>query len=108
MTDRVLAHDEAGDGPVLVFVHGHPFDRRMWAPQVRSLSADFRVLAPDLPGYGGSPPAGRKVTMGELGEPIGRFMDALDVPRAVIVGLSMGGLVAMMCSGWIALTESSA
>jgi 3-oxoadipate enol-lactonase len=67
----------------------------MWAPQVRSLSADFRVLAPDLPGYGGSPPAGRKVTMGELGEAIGRFMDALDVPRAVIVGLSMGGLVAM-------------
>jgi 3-oxoadipate enol-lactonase len=78
-----------------VFVHGHPFDRRMWAPQLRSLSAGFRVLAPDLPGYGGSPPAGRTVTMGELADAVGRFMDARDVTRAVIVGLSMGGLVAM-------------
>jgi 3-oxoadipate enol-lactonase len=95
VTDGLLAHDEAGEGPALVFLHGHPFDRRMWAPQLRALSAEFRVLAPDLPGYGGSPPGGRKVTMGEFADAISRFIDALDVPRAVIVGLSMGGLVAM-------------
>lgn len=95
MTDELLAHDDAGEGPVLVLLHGHPFDRRMWAPQLRSLSAGFRVLAPDLPGYGGSPPRGRKVTMGEFAGAVRGFIDALGVARAIVVGLSMGGLVAM-------------
>jgi len=95
MSHDLLGHDEAGEGPALVLLHGHPFDRRMWAPQLRSLSTDFRVLAPDLPGYGASPPRGRTVSMGELAEAVVRFADALDVPRAIVVGLSMGGLVAM-------------
>jgi 3-oxoadipate enol-lactonase len=95
VTDDLLAHDDAGEGPALVLLHGHPFDRRMWAPQLRSLSAGFRVLAPDLPGYGGSPPHRRKVTMGELADAVRQLMDALDVTRAIVVGLSMGGLVAM-------------
>jgi 3-oxoadipate enol-lactonase len=67
----------------------------MWAPQLRSLSAGFRVLAPDLPGYGGSPPRGRKVTMGQLADAVRHLLDALGLARAVVVGLSMGGLVAM-------------
>jgi 3-oxoadipate enol-lactonase len=95
LNDRLLAHDDAGEGPALVLLHGHPFDRRMWAPQLRSLSAGFRVLAPDLPGYGGAPPRGRTTTMGELADAVLDFIDALDVTRAVVVGLSMGGLVAM-------------
>jgi 3-oxoadipate enol-lactonase len=95
VNDDLLAYDDAGEGPALVLLHGHPFNRRMWAPQVRSPSADFRVLAPDLPGYGDSPPRGPKVTMGELADAVRRLIDALEVRRPVIVGLSMGGLVAM-------------
>jgi 3-oxoadipate enol-lactonase len=95
VTAELLAPEDAGQGPALVLVHGHPFDRRMWAPQLRSLSHQFRVLAPDLPGYGGSPPLGDTVTMRALAEEVSRFIDAVGVPRAVVVGLSMGGLVAM-------------
>ena len=47
-----LAHDDAGDGPVVVLIHGHPFDRAMWAPQLAALRGRFRVIAPDLPGFG--------------------------------------------------------
>jgi 3-oxoadipate enol-lactonase len=39
-----LAYDDRGSGaPVIVLVHGHPFDRRMWAPQLDSLTGDARA-----------------------------------------------------------------
>lgn len=90
-----IAYDEAGSGPAIVFIHGHPFNRTMWAPQLKSLSHDFRVLAPDLPGYGESPGRGSKVTMREFADAVLESLDAAGVSDAVAVGLSMGGLVAM-------------
>jgi len=89
------ACDEAGDGPPLVLIHGHPFNRMMWRPQLASLSADLRVIAPDLPGYGAAPGRGRKVTMPEFAGAILELVDQLGVERFAVAGLSMGGLVAM-------------
>ena len=51
-----LALEDRGSGPAIVFLHGHPFSRAMWAQQIAALSDEFRVVAPDLPGYGESPP----------------------------------------------------
>ncbi len=90
-----LAHDDRGSGRPVVLIHGHPFDRRMWAPQLEALSRDFRLLAPDLPGYGASPSGPRKITMSELADAVLGLMDAVEIGRATIVGLSMGGLVTM-------------
>jgi 3-oxoadipate enol-lactonase len=90
-----LAYDERGSGETIVFVHGHPFNRSMWEPQLAALAAEFRVIAPDLPGYGESPARGETNTMRELADSIVALLDALDVGRAVVVGLSMGGLIAM-------------
>ena len=96
-----LAHEDRGTGDAIVLIHGHPFDRRMWLPQVRVLSDEFRLVAPDLPGYGESPSPAATVTMRELAEAVILTLDAIDVPRAAIVGLSMGGLVAMeLALGW--------
>jgi 3-oxoadipate enol-lactonase len=50
-----LAFDDAGHGECVVLIHGHPFDRTLWAPQVAGLRDTFRVLAPDLRGFGQSP-----------------------------------------------------
>jgi hypothetical protein len=48
-----VAYDDEGGGEPLVLVHGHPFDRSMWRPQVEAFSrAGWRVIAPDLRGYG--------------------------------------------------------
>jgi 3-oxoadipate enol-lactonase len=90
-----LAHDDVGDGPVVVLVHGHPFNRGMWAPQLDALRGRFRVIAPDLRGYGDSPVTPGTVTMAQLAADVGHLLDRKSVASAALIGLSMGGLVVM-------------
>jgi pimeloyl-ACP methyl ester carboxylesterase len=92
---RAVAYEESGVGVPLVLVHGHPFNRSMWSPQRERLSREFRVIALDLPGYGDSPPRSEVMTMRAFAEVVLELLDHLEIERAVIVGLSMGGLVAM-------------
>jgi 3-oxoadipate enol-lactonase len=90
-----LAFDDAGRGDCVVLIHGHPFDRTLWAPQFAALSDGFRVVAPDLRGFGRSPVTPRLVTMREYAADVEELLDGLEIARAAIVGLSMGGLVTM-------------
>jgi 3-oxoadipate enol-lactonase len=90
-----LAYDERGAGETIVFVHGHPFDRSMWSPQLERLSDAFRVLAIDLPGYGDSSPRAEVMTMRAFADAVVELLDGLAIARSLVVGLSMGGLVAM-------------
>ena len=90
-----LAHDDAGDGPVVVLIHGHPFNRGMWAPQLAALRGRFRVIAPDLRGYGDSPVTPGTVTMAQLAADVGHLLDRKGITSAALAGLSMGGLVVM-------------
>lgn len=80
---------------MLVLVHGHPFNRSMWHPQLDDLSAHFRLLALDLPGYGESPMRRDPMTMRLFADAVIDLLDLLGIQRAIAVGLSMGGLVAM-------------
>ncbi len=77
----------------LLFVHAFPLDARMWDAQVRTFSASMPVVAPHLPGFGGSPAAGGVMTMGAAAQRCLEAMDAAGVDRAVVCGLSMGGYV---------------
>jgi pimeloyl-ACP methyl ester carboxylesterase len=95
MPFSTLAHEDRGDGSAIVFLHGHPFSRAMWALQVEALSDEFRVIAPDLPGYGESPPLAQVMSMRRFADAVLELLDALGIARATVVGLSMGGLVAM-------------
>jgi pimeloyl-ACP methyl ester carboxylesterase len=95
MAAATLAHDDRGTGPAIVFLHGHPFSRAMWAVQVEALSDEFRVVAPDLPGYGATPPLAQIMSMRRFADSVLDLLDVLGVERATVVGLSMGGLVAM-------------
>lgn len=92
-----LAYDDAGAGagPGVVLIHGHPFDRSLWRPQVAALAGDFRVVAPDLRGFGESPVTPHLVGLGEYAGDVVELLDRLGIGQAAIVGLSMGGLVAM-------------
>jgi pimeloyl-ACP methyl ester carboxylesterase len=90
-----LAYDDAGSGECVVLIHGHPFDRTLWEPQVAALRGSFRVLAPDLRGFGQSPVTPGVVTMREYAADIEELLGRLGITRAAVVGLSMGGLIAM-------------
>jgi 3-oxoadipate enol-lactonase len=95
VTTADLAFDDAGSGPAVVLIHGHPFNRSMWAPQVAALRDRYRVIVPDLRGYGDSPVTPGLVTMAELAADIRGLLGRLGVGTAALAGLSMGGLVMM-------------
>ncbi|MFE9684604.1 alpha/beta fold hydrolase [Streptomyces sp. NPDC006285] len=81
----------------LVLIHGHPFDRTMWAPQVAAFSPDRRVIVPDLRGYGASPVVPGVTPLSVFAEDVAALLDELRVPEFVLGGLSMGGQIAMEC-----------
>lgn len=92
-----LAYDDEGDGPgtPLVLVHGHPFDRSMWAPQVPVAAAGRRVIVPDLRGYGASEVVPGVTPLETFARDVAALLDHLGVPEAVVGGLSMGGQIVM-------------
>ncbi|MGR8009367.1 alpha/beta fold hydrolase [Streptomyces hypolithicus] len=87
---------DAGDEP-LVLIHGHPFNRTMWAPQTAAFSATHRVIAPDLRGYGESDVVPGATPLSTFAADIEALLDHLGVERAVLAGLSMGGQIVMEC-----------
>jgi pimeloyl-ACP methyl ester carboxylesterase len=91
-----LAHDRAGPrgAPAVVLLHGIGGGRRIWRGSVDRLAgAGFDVVAVDLPGYGGSTglaPGG----IDTMAAAVLALLDTLALPRAAVVGHSMGGMVA--------------
>jgi 3-oxoadipate enol-lactonase len=92
-----LAYSDKGAGTPLVLIHGHPFNRSMWAPQTAAFAGSHRVITPDLRGYGASPVTEGIVPLSMFAEDIAQLLDSLDVDRFVLGGLSMGGQIAMEC-----------
>lgn len=91
-----FGYEDRGSGDSLVLVHGHPFDRSMWRPQVERFSrAGWRVIVPDLRGYGGSTVVPGTTTLETFARDIAGVLDHLGVERCVLGGLSMGGQIVM-------------
>lgn len=89
-----LSYDDQGSGPAVILLHGYPLCRAMWQPQLKDLSAaGYRVIAPDLRGFGTSPLAQDRVSMDTYADDVIALMDDLGLGRAVVVGMSMGGYV---------------
>jgi 3-oxoadipate enol-lactonase len=93
--DIQLAYTDTGVGLPVVLLHGYPFNRSMWNEQVSALSNSFRVITPDLRGLGESDASSGPATMDRMAQDVAMLLDHLEIPRAVIGGLSMGGYVAL-------------
>lgn len=90
------AQGREGD-PVVVLLHGWPLDRSIWSEVApRIASAGFRVLCPDLPGFGGSGAldAGRWTVEG-FAEEVADFLDEQASSRVAVAGHSFGGYVTL-------------
>jgi 3-oxoadipate enol-lactonase len=92
---RDVRYLESGAGQPLVLVHAFPLNADQWRPQLERLPEGWRALAPDLRGFGGPRlDDDQPITMDDYATDVSAFMDALDIDRAVIGGLSMGGYIA--------------
>jgi pimeloyl-ACP methyl ester carboxylesterase len=91
-----LAYQSEGQGIPLLLIHGFPLNSQMWEPQIRSLSNQASVLAPDLRGHGDSEPVEGPYSMDMLADDCISLLDALDIEQpAVVCGLSMGGYITL-------------
>ncbi|HEX6534145.1 MAG TPA: alpha/beta hydrolase [Gemmatimonadaceae bacterium] len=97
LDDITIAYDDVGAGPdVLLLVHGHPFNRSMWKPQLAALAdSSWRIIAPDLRGYGESTVVPGRATLDVFAADLATLLDRLGVERVVLGGLSMGGQIVM-------------
>jgi len=96
-TDGVeVEYDVRGSGPVaLVFIHGWICDRTHWRRQVDAFSDGHTVVTLDLAGHGNSGTDRDAWTIDRFGADVQAVVEALDLPRVILVGHSMGGQVAL-------------
>lgn len=94
-----LAYLDEGQGTPILLVHGFPLDHTMWEPQIAALAERYRVIAPDLRGFGqsslGQIDPSRGVSMEQYADDLADLLDALGITAPIVlVGLSMGGYIA--------------
>jgi pimeloyl-ACP methyl ester carboxylesterase len=92
-----LAFEEFGSGKPLVLLHAFPLSGKMWLPQIASIvENNFHVIVPDLPGFGKSKTFSNEINrMEAMAKAISELLIGLNIPKAIIGGLSMGGYVAL-------------
>ncbi|HEX6665906.1 MAG TPA: alpha/beta fold hydrolase [Solirubrobacterales bacterium] len=92
---RSVNYLEAGEGPVLLLVHGMAGSAENWREVVQPLARAHTVIVPDLPGHGESEPGGGDYSLGALAAGLRDLLIALGHERATLVGHSLGGGIAM-------------
>lgn len=96
-----FAWREAGDGELVVLLHGLGGSRISWEPQLHDLSVDRRIAAWDMPGYGMSAPLpDDPLTFRALAGAAADFIRLLGDEHAHVVGISMGGMIAQYLAAW--------
>lgn len=86
---------DVGDGTPLVLLHAFPLSSSMWLVQREQLAKKFRVITPDLRGFGGSLLGSDEPSIDTMADDVATLLRSKGIARAVIGGLSMGGYVAM-------------
>ncbi len=95
---RPVSYLEAGTGPVLLLIHGMAGTFENWRSVIEPLARHHTVIAPDLPGHGGSAPGGGDYSLGSLAAGLRDLLVTLGHKRATLVGHSLGGGIAMQFS----------
>lgn len=90
-----VALEVAGQGPLVVLLHGIGGNRKAWFEQIAALAPEFTVAAWDARGYGESDDYEGPLEFGDFARDLARVLDAFGVQRAHLVGCSMGGRIAL-------------
>jgi pimeloyl-ACP methyl ester carboxylesterase len=98
---RTIAYLDSAPGKTAlrtcVLLHAFPIGANLWEPQMRSVPDGWRLVTPDLRGFGGSTELDSvsALSMNDYADDVSDLMDELGIPRAVVGGASMGGYAAM-------------
>ena len=99
LPDTTVVHYlEAGQGPVLVLVHGLGSSSEIWRETIIRLARDYRVIAPDLPGYGKSDRPRADYSVRYHAASLTQFLDVLGIEKAALAGNSLGGWLAVLAA----------
>jgi len=91
-----LSYDDLGEGSIpIIFLHGFPFDKSMWQIQLDFLKSSNRVIACDIRAFGKSRDEESSLSIELFADDLIKFMDTLNIERAIVCGLSMGGFVTL-------------
>ncbi len=91
---REANYVDAGEGPALVFVHGLGASWQSWLENIPEFARDHRVVAVDLPGFGGSELPDGDISIEYYANWVYRLLDELGIAEGAVVGNSMGGFIA--------------
>ncbi len=94
--NEISYSDTGGAGTAVLFIPAFPFSSEMWGPQIDELGNDFRVITPDLKGFGASdaPDDRSTYSMDAYADELAALLDEAGAAKVVVVGLSMGGYIA--------------
>ncbi|MGH7824256.1 MAG: alpha/beta fold hydrolase [Candidatus Binatia bacterium] len=86
---------DAGKGEAIVLIHDFPLNSRMWEPQIQALSGHYRLIAPDLTGFGLTPASATEVSLADHAREVLNTINTLGIERVTLAGVSVGGYVAL-------------
>jgi tRNA nucleotidyltransferase/poly(A) polymerase/alpha-beta hydrolase superfamily lysophospholipase len=92
---KLVFFQRPGKGIPLILLHGYPLDHSIWQPIIPYLQNDAHLIMPDLPGYGSTPIPERIYSIEQMADDIVGLLDFLRIKKAIVVGHSMGGYVAL-------------
>jgi pimeloyl-ACP methyl ester carboxylesterase len=88
-----LAYRDEGAGQPLLFIHAFPLNSALWEDQITALSPHYRVIAPDLRGFGDSARGSGASSLDQYADDLAALLGQLAIESATIVGLSLGGYI---------------
>ena len=86
---------EKGHGFPVVFIHGFCESNSIWKALSEELSDDFRIICPDLPGFGKSPLPENDFSLEEIGDKIVSWLENLGIKECIVIGHSLGGYISL-------------
>jgi len=95
-----MVFDDIGEGETILFIHGQPFDRSMWDDQKPILGQKFRLIIPDLRGYGETEFNEGMILLDELALDLLHLLGHLAISKVTVISLSMGGQIALEMYNW--------
>jgi len=97
VNNHTISYTDEGKygAPVIIFIHGFPFNKSMWSPQLELLRDHCRIITYDIRGFGNSSTGTLEFSIELFVKDLIALMDALKIEKAILCGLSMGGYIAL-------------